>query len=140
MSAKGQNLPRPSRTAASAFTPKAAATFADRRVRFGPQADLCTVERSKDTETLPLRPFYRVYIVDTCGYDFRKGHHSNDNAACSNDFRSAITPVRTQRTWISPWAGVPQTAHPPASINGGGAAAGFGGALPLVPTTPFVPP
>jgi hypothetical protein len=30
-------------------------------------------ERSNDTETLPLRPFYRGYIVATRGYDFREG-------------------------------------------------------------------
>ena len=31
------------------------------------------VERSNDTETLPLRPFCRSCIIATRGYDFRKG-------------------------------------------------------------------
>ena len=31
------------------------------------------VERSNDTETLPLRPFCRGCIIATRGYDFRKG-------------------------------------------------------------------
>src|SRR5271169_3150100 len=31
------------------------------------------VERSNDTETLPLRPFCRDCIIATPGYDFRKG-------------------------------------------------------------------
>src|SRR5277367_6332594 len=33
-----------------------------------------SVERSNDTETLPLRPFCRDCIIATPGYDFRKGH------------------------------------------------------------------
>jgi hypothetical protein len=34
------------------------------------------VERSNDTERLPLRPFCRDSIIAMRGYDFRKGHRS----------------------------------------------------------------
>jgi aryl-alcohol dehydrogenase-like predicted oxidoreductase len=40
MSALGQKPPRRRRSAVSALPPKAAATLADRRVRFGPKADM----------------------------------------------------------------------------------------------------
>jgi hypothetical protein len=40
MSALGQKLPRRGQSGVSALPPKAAATVADQRVRFGPQADL----------------------------------------------------------------------------------------------------
>ena len=40
MSALGQKLPRRGQVAVSALPPKAAAVVADRRVRFGPKADI----------------------------------------------------------------------------------------------------
>jgi hypothetical protein len=48
MSALGQKLPRDLTRGAAAIPPKAAAAFADRRVRFGPKADIrlgCTYFR-----------------------------------------------------------------------------------------------
>src|SRR5580692_4497592 len=47
MSALGQKLPRPSRHLVSALPPKAAAALADRRVRFGPQANITRIYRSR---------------------------------------------------------------------------------------------
>jgi hypothetical protein len=44
MSAVGHELPRRHRSSAAASPPKAAAALADRRVRFGPQADPCTAK------------------------------------------------------------------------------------------------
>ena len=46
MSALGQKLPRDPTRGAAALPPKAAATLADRRVRFGPLSDLCNAANS----------------------------------------------------------------------------------------------
>jgi Integrase core domain len=43
-----------------------------------------SVERSNDTETLPLRPFCRGCIIATRGYDFRKGQDVKRGGAVKN--------------------------------------------------------
>src|ERR1700676_5314921 len=47
------------------------------------------VERSNDTEPLPLRPFCRGCIIATRGYDFREGQGVNGARSAGQNDRNA---------------------------------------------------
>jgi hypothetical protein len=55
MSALGQKLPRDLTRGAAALPPKAATALADRRVRFGPQADIGAATRHARSDIGPNR-------------------------------------------------------------------------------------
>src|SRR5271170_7751052 len=57
-------------------TTKRARTWRYRRM-------LLNIGRSSETELLSPYPFCRVFIIDTHGYDFRKGQHCSDHQPTS---------------------------------------------------------
>ena len=64
------------------------------------------VERSNDTEPLPLRPFCRGYIIATRGNDFREGQVTGSYVSASSDTSWAAKP------WTSTKTGPPNILQP----------------------------
>src|ERR1700693_5651944 len=58
------------------------------------------VERSNDTEPLPLRPFCRGYIIATRGYDFREGHDDEQKSVLGEARAVGNDEIDRRREWL----------------------------------------